>query len=67
MKQERGLSERQGLGPRGNKYLLNQSWLERKLRRFRRKREGRLWLKREIAQFGISMHGTRENGKFRWR
>jgi GT2 family glycosyltransferase len=67
MKQERGLSERQGLGPRGNKDLLNQSWLERKLRRFRRKREGRLWLKREIAQFGISMHGTRENGKFRWR
>lgn len=66
MKQERGLKEKDGLGHRYNYKLLNQSWLERKLSKMRRKKQERIWRNDEVSQFGISMHGIRENGNFRW-
>jgi hypothetical protein len=45
---------------------LNQSWLERKLGKMRRKKQEQIWRDEEVAQFGISMHGIREIGGFRW-
>ena len=66
MKLERGLKENQDLPYRYNYRLLNQSWLERKLGKMRRKQQERIWRDEEITQFGISMHGIREQGQFRW-
>jgi GT2 family glycosyltransferase len=67
MKQERGLSEKDGLGYRYNYRLLQQSWLERKLKKIKRIRQQKLWREQELAQFGMSMHGIRENGEFSWQ
>lgn len=67
IKQERGLSKKDGLGHRRNYRLLQQSWLERKLKKFRKLRHAQLWREQEIAQFGMSMHGGRENGRFSWQ
>jgi GT2 family glycosyltransferase len=66
MKQERGLSEKDGLGYRYNYRLLQQSWLERKLKKITRIRQQKLWREQELTQFGMSMHGIRENGSFSW-
>jgi glycosyltransferase involved in cell wall biosynthesis len=66
MKQERGLSARQGLGYRYNYRLLQQSWLERKIKKIRKIQQQKTWCEQELAQFGMSMHGIRENGGFSW-
>ncbi len=66
MKLERGLKENQNLPYRYNYRLLNQSWLDRKMTKIKRKRQERIWRDEEVENFGISMHGIRENGGFRW-
>jgi pyrimidine operon attenuation protein/uracil phosphoribosyltransferase len=66
MKLERGLKENQNLPYRYNYRLLNQSWLERKMTKIRRQVQERTWRDAEIAKYGISIHGIRENGQFRW-
>jgi GT2 family glycosyltransferase len=67
MKQERGLSERDSLSNRHNYRLLQQSWLERKLKKIKKIRQKRSWYEQELAQFGMSMHGIRKNGAFSWQ
>jgi len=67
MKQERGLSQRQGLSARDSYKLLGQSTLERKWRKFKRKQQERAWRDDELARFGMTLHGQREDGAFRWR
>lgn len=67
MKQERGLSAKQGLGNRYNYRLLQQSWLERKLTKMRRLRQERAWRDSELSQFGMTMHGRRVAGDFNWQ
>ena len=66
MKLERGLKENQDLPYRYNYRLLNQSWLERKMNKIKRKQQERIWRDEEVAQHGLSIHGIRENGQFRW-
>jgi hypothetical protein len=66
MKLERGLKENQNLPYRYNYRLLNQSWLERKMTKIKRKRQERIWRDEEVEKFGISIHGIRENGDFKW-
>jgi hypothetical protein len=66
MKQERGLSAKEGLADRYNYRLLKQSWLERKLKKMRRNREQKAWREEEVARYGMSLHGVRENGGFVW-
>lgn len=66
MKLERGLREDQALQNRYNYRLLQQSWLERKLRKARRRRRERQWRSDEVRAHGMSIHGLRENGAFRW-
>ena len=67
LKQERGLSQRQGLSARDSHKLLHQSIIERKWKKFLRKRELERWRAREMAEFGMTLHGQRENGQFKWR
>lgn len=66
MKQERGLAEKDGLGYRYNYRLLQQSWLERKLKKIKRVRQQKQWREQEFAQFGMTMHGQRRDGGFSW-
>jgi GT2 family glycosyltransferase len=66
MKQERGLSAKDGLANRYNYKLLSQSWLERKLNKLQRKSRERAWRNAEVSQYGMSIHGLRENGEFIW-
>ncbi len=66
MKQERGLSQKDGLGYRYNYKLLNQSWLERKFAKLSRKKQEKLWRENEVNTYGMSIHGLRENNQFRW-
>ena len=67
MKQERGLSQRDGLAYRYNYRLLNQSWLTRKLNKIKRNRQSKLWSNSELDQYGTSIYGTRVKGNFSWK
>ncbi len=66
MKRERGLLEKQGLGGRHNYRYLNQSWLARKLQKREKIKNLKSWRSKELAQYGMTMHGVRENGGFKW-
>lgn len=66
MKLERGLSEKEGLGSRYNYRLLQQGWLQRKLKKAQRKKQGKAWRDAEIALYGMTMHGLRNKGQFDW-
>jgi len=66
MKQERGLSGKQGLGARNNYRLLGQSFLQRRVNRYQRKQMQRNWRASELERHGLTMHGVRENGTFKW-
>ena len=66
MKQERGLKQNQGLANRYNYKLLSQSWFQRKLNKYQRKQQEKLWVKTELFQHGMSLHGRRINGNFEW-
>ncbi len=66
MKQERGLSQKDGLGYRYNYKLLNQSWLTRKLHKVARKKQERQWRDEEVNTYGMSIHGIRKNNNFEW-
>ena len=46
--------------------LYGQSWLERKLYRYRLKREHRAWREQELRDYGITLHGTRMKNAFVW-
>jgi len=67
MKQERGLSDKQGLGYRYNYRLLQQSWLERKLNKIARLKQENQWRETELRLYGMTMHGARVDGAFCWQ
>jgi len=66
MKQERGLSEKDGLANRYNYKLLNQSWLQRKMAKYQTKQHQMQSSKAEVAAHGMSVHGLRKNKEFVW-
>jgi GT2 family glycosyltransferase len=66
LKRERGLGARQGLSDRRSYRLLQESWLQRKLQKARRLRQLGEWRAQELARYGMTLHGVRENGGFRW-
>lgn len=67
LKQEKGLSEKENLPERklALRYL-QQSWLERKIRRMCKKYDEKKWRNKELVKYGITMQGTRINNEFRW-
>jgi GT2 family glycosyltransferase len=67
MKIERGLKHKDGLGYRFNYKLLQQSWLTRKLAKLASKKQTALARKAEVEQYGMSVHGLRQNGQFVWQ
>lgn len=67
MKQEKGLKSADVLIKHNDRKLLQQSWFERKMLRFNRKRLERIWREQELAQYGMTLHGERANGEFVWR
>lgn len=67
LKRERGLKQNQGLSARTTYRVLGQSFLERKLSKLRTKKNLRQWREAELAEFGMTLHGEREDGKFVWR
>jgi GT2 family glycosyltransferase len=67
MKQERGLSDKQGLSARNNYRLLGKSFLRRKWERMARRRQEQLWRADELARYGMTLHGERRDGAFVWR
>jgi hypothetical protein len=66
MKQERGLSEKDGLANRYNYKLLNQSWLQRKWAKQQTKQHQLQSSKAEVTAHGMSVHGLRKNNQFIW-
>lgn len=66
MKQERGLSEKDGLANRYNYKLLNQSWAQRKLAKIQAKKHQSQSSQDEIKKYGMSVHGLRKNHAFEW-
>jgi len=66
MKQERGLSDKSGLGNRKNYRLLHQSTLTRKLNKLKLNKMKKVWRESELARYGMTMHGWRKQGGFEW-
>jgi GT2 family glycosyltransferase len=66
MKQERGLSENDGLANRYNYKLLNQSWLERKWNKYLMKKHEKAACAQEVMEHGMSIHGLRKDNAFIW-
>ncbi|HIE73915.1 MAG TPA: hypothetical protein EYQ06_06595 [Flavobacteriales bacterium] len=55
------------LADRHNSDLLQQSWINRKLEKIRKKKLGRKCLAEELNNFDMSLHGIRENNHFKWQ
>jgi GT2 family glycosyltransferase len=66
MRQEQGLKEKASLGKRDNYKELHQSWLQRKLNKLRLNSLNKQLRMKELNEFGVTTHGIRENGAFRW-
>jgi GT2 family glycosyltransferase len=66
MKLERGLNQKDGLANRYNYKLLNQNWLTRKLNKYQTKQLEINAKNAEVQRYGMSVHGLREAGQFRW-
>ena len=66
MKRERGLTEKQALGDRHNYRQLHQSWLARKLQKRQKVANLKAWRDDELGKYGMTLHGIRENGQFKW-
>jgi GT2 family glycosyltransferase len=49
-----------------DKKLYGQSWLERKLYRHKLKRSHLKWRRQELRDYGMTLHGTRDNNAFVW-
>ncbi len=67
LKRERGLSQKEGLSARDTYKVLGQSFLGRKLDRWHRKRQQARWRDDLLARYGMTLHGERVDGAFRWR
>jgi GT2 family glycosyltransferase len=67
LKEEMGIPQGQGLGNPRNKLLLNESWLERKIRQYRKKRLIQTARKEELLEFQATVHGlARESAEIEW-
>lgn len=67
MKLERGLKTKDRLGIRTNYKLLNQTWFQRKWRKFKKTRQSKQWRSSELTKYGMTVHGIRNGGAFEWK
>ena len=66
MKSKLGKSEKDDLVKVDDRFLLQQGWLERKVDKFRFKRQNAKWRADELERYGMTLHGERVNQKFIW-
>ena len=66
MKRTLGKSEKDNLVDVNDRYLLQQSWIERKFIKFNAKKRNSAWRSKEMAAHGVTLHGERINGGFIW-
>jgi len=66
MKMCLGIQSRDVLVKVNDRKLYGQSWLERKLYRRNLKRSHLAWREKELRDYGMTLHGTRENNEFVW-
>lgn len=66
MRQERGLKDKASLGRRDNYKELHQTWLQRKLNKIRLNKLNKQLRTKELREFGVTLHGLREKGEFKW-
>lgn len=66
MKEEQGIRLSQGLGDKNNKKLLNMTFLERKINKFRTLKHRSHCAKLELNQFRRTVHGIRKEGVINW-
>jgi len=67
MKKKLGKSDKDNLVDVNDRQLLQQSWLERKLDRYNRKRSEAQWRADELQRYGMTMLGERIDHAFIWR
>ncbi len=67
MKKKLGKSEQDVLVRVNDRHLLQQSWLERKISKYKSKRQSEAWRKEELATYGMTLHGERVNQAFIWK
>jgi len=67
MKKRLGKSEVENLVTVNDKQLLHQSWMERKIKKFKQVKQLAAWRRDEFDQHGITLHGERINHAFFWR
>ena len=66
MKMVLGLKNDHLLVKVNDRKLYEQSWLDRKLYRYRLKSAHIGWRKQELLAYGMTLHGTRDNDSFVW-
>ena len=66
MKMVLGISNNDILVKINDRKIYNQSWLERKLYRFKLKRNHQKWNKNELNKYGMTLHGSRTKNEFIW-
>ena len=66
MKKKMGKSEKEDLLKVNDRQLLQQSWLQRKLNRFSRKRKESAWRAHELQNYGMTLIGERRDQRFIW-
>ena len=66
MKMVLGIQSKEVLIKVNDRKLYGQKWLERKMYRYRLKREHLEWRKKELRDFGMTLHGTRKDHSFVW-
>jgi GT2 family glycosyltransferase len=66
MKMVLGIQSQDVLQKVNDRKLYGQSWLERKLYRYRLKRSHLTWREQELRDCGMTLHGTRDNNAFLW-
>ena len=66
MKMVLGKTSRDVLIKVNDRRLYGQSWLERKLYRYRFKRSHLAWREQELRNYGMTLHGTRMQNTFVW-
>lgn len=66
MKKKLGKSEKDDLMKVNDRYLLQQGWLERKVAKWKSKKQAAVWRDEELSSKGMTLHGERINHGFVW-
>jgi glycosyltransferase involved in cell wall biosynthesis len=66
MKMVLGIGSNDVLVKHNDRQLYQQTWLERKLYRHKLKNNHRQWRSDELARYGMTLHGSRQNHEFTW-